>query len=399
MTRISYSTGYNEPSFYGTRPARATARTRRSPIYDALGADFGGRYGGESPIRGYGAFTNIPQGTIDTPRQGIYPFAPGGQDNARPPLRPILPFAPGTPPPGTFDTDTQPPPANPVPPQPPGTPATAAGIDYSGDPILQKIRALSQQSLAEARGGAGQIAKEAAIGYGGVDLPQGIEETLSFRNPVTGADEPYANPIVSALRDLSTRQAAEQNPFSTQAQLRYGHERRGRTIEQALAPQNLLYSSTRATQLGEEGRQYQLEQAQAAASFRDVIAQAIAGLLGAQRGESQRLLDAEAAAYERAARNQPPGAPPGGTPPPGGPPPPGAPGPIVPPPSETPPIVPPIVPPPSAGPLAPDLFAPLAQADLADLLFPPKNPPSPTLLKALAAAGSRRRATLGDLLG
>jgi hypothetical protein len=100
--------------------------------------------------------------------------------------------------------------------------------------------------------------------------------------------------------DNSTAEAARQNPFSTLAQLLYGHNQRDHSLTEALNKANLFYSGERINQTGNEGREYTLEQSQAGTALRSALAQIAQQVLQAKMQAQQNELQGESDAYNRA---------------------------------------------------------------------------------------------------
>jgi hypothetical protein len=175
--------------------------------------------------------------------------------------------------------------------QPPAAPATTStssgggggggggqqSFDFSGDPILARIRALNAQNISQAEASALAQRKRAEIGYG-------YDPTLTYE-------------------DAATQEAARQNPFSALAQLLFGHTQRAGNLDESLNKSNLFYSGERAKQVGLEGRQYTLEQTNQQSQFQntmDAIAQAV---LQARMQAQQQETQAESDAYGRSINN------------------------------------------------------------------------------------------------
>jgi hypothetical protein len=171
---------------------------------------------------------------------------------------------------------------------PAATPASGGGggssgggggynFDFSGDPILARIRALNAQNISQAEASALAQRKRAEIGYG-------YDPALQYE-------------------DASTQEAARQNPFSALAQLLFGHTQRAGNLDESLNKSNLFYSGERAKQTGLEGRQYTLEQTNAQGNYQntmDAIAQAV---LQAKMQAQQQEVQAESDAYGRSINN------------------------------------------------------------------------------------------------
>jgi hypothetical protein len=165
-------------------------------------------------------------------------------------------------------------------PKAPNTGDVGASLDV--DPILAQIKAIGARSVKDAASGVAAGAKNALIGFGSVKLPQRLRDL--FTNQVPAQDSVLGqlpdNPLLGALNDTGTAAAAEQNPYSTLAQLTQGHQRNVADIGNQTNLSNLFYSSTHANKLADEQSALQAQQDQAA--------QSLAGILG---GYNQAYLD------------------------------------------------------------------------------------------------------------
>ena len=153
----------------------------------------------------------------------------------------------------------------------------ATSFDFSGDPILARIRAYNAQNISQAEASALAQRKRAEIGYG-------YDPNLAYE-------------------DAATQEAARQNPFSALAQLLFGHTQRAGNLDESLNKSNLFYSGERAKQVGLEGRQYTLEQTNAQGQYQnamDAIAQAV---LRAKMQAQAQEIQAENDAYSRSINN------------------------------------------------------------------------------------------------
>src|SRR6266487_5305415 len=146
--------------------------------------------------------------------------------------------------------------AAPAPVQP--QPAQPQLPDWQADPVLQRIQAQQQASLAQAQTAAIAQRQQAEIGF--------------------GYDPNYA------YADENTRQAAQQNPFSTLAQLLQGHQRAGTNIDEGYNKQNLFYSGHRAQALGDEAQNYLQNQYNAQQGLQRQLTGISSNLLAAQTG-------------------------------------------------------------------------------------------------------------------
>jgi hypothetical protein len=283
--------------------------------------------------------TSAPKATTKSPYDLTLP--PGVQPPLTPTTPSLIPYPSGgvsaptptpDPAPGATPPPASPPPAStpPATPPPPPTGAPLPNYDYTADPILVQTHALSQQQVADAQAAAAAARKQALIRYG---YEAGTPTTL--------------------YPDDATRQAAEQNPFSTLANLLNVHTQNQRSIDEGTNNANLFYSGEHARELGNESRNYLGSRASASDVLASLLGQADASVLAAQRAGQAQDLAAEEAAYQRAidyalrypgstggggGGTTPPGTTPPGATPPGVPP--GTPPAITPPPN-TPPGAPP----------------------------------------------------------
>lgn len=160
------------------------------------------------------------------------------------------------------------------------------------DPIVQRIKALNANNYANAVSGAQANAKQDLIGGG-----------FNFSDILAAHPELAQGILGSVLADQATAQAAQQNPYSTAANLALGHNQNVHNVDQTDNAANLYYSSTRANQLGDEAHQYLGN----IAGAQDTLAQALASLIGGvtseQSTENQNLANAYSTARENAVTN------------------------------------------------------------------------------------------------
>jgi hypothetical protein len=158
-----------------------------------------------------------------------------------------------------------------------GSGGSGYNFDFSGDPILARIRALNVQNISQAEASALAQRKRAEIGYG-------YDPALQYE-------------------DTATQEAARQNPFSALAQLLFNHGQRAGGLDESLNKSNLFYSGERAKQVGFEGRQNTLEQTNKQRQIQntmDAIAQAV---LQAKMQAQQQEIQGESDAYGRSINN------------------------------------------------------------------------------------------------
>jgi hypothetical protein len=147
-----------------------------------------------------------------------------------------------------------PPTATPTTPVSPAPSATVQGTDLSADPILNQIQAIGRRSVSDAATSGLASAKNDLVNFGSLQVPQTLRDLFATETPTNDAllgDLP-ANPVLGALNDAGTGQAAAGNPFSTTAQLDNAHTTNIHNLDQTANNANLYYSSTLANQLGDE---------------------------------------------------------------------------------------------------------------------------------------------------
>jgi hypothetical protein len=170
--------------------------------------------------------------------------------------------------------------------------------DLSTDPILQQIAAAGLRNVQNARSAAMTNAENALIGYGGTSVPD------SLRNAYA-SDQ--TNPILAALTDAATQQAAAANPDSTLARLANQNTLNEARLNTGLNAANLYYSSTRANNLGNLANSYRSAQNDAASALAGLLGQANAGVLNAEGGAQSDYLSALQGAWDRWMALNPPG--------------------------------------------------------------------------------------------
>lgn len=161
-------------------------------------------------------------------------------------------------------------------------------FDITSDPILAQIKALGEKSVGDAETGALALKKQALIRSGFGDL------------------------ATSLLGDTGTAAAANQNPSSTLAQLLFAHQQRQQGIDQASNSNNTFYGSAHANQLGDEARQFELDQANAQNALYDLLGQADQGVLSARQHAQDQYAGELPGAYSRFLTQPPPATDPSG---------------------------------------------------------------------------------------
>lgn len=164
----------------------------------------------------------------------------------------------------------------------PGAPGAPSTVDLSADPILQQIRALSQQHI------------------------QGAQTDELAARKKTLLDFGYDDRLKGLYPDAQTADAAKQNPFSLLANMKNAYEQGTKGLEDNLNKSNLFYSGARGTALADNSRHYQAQQADAFAGLNERLAQLSAALLAAKQQGQQDDLHGLADAY---GRYQPPDVP------------------------------------------------------------------------------------------
>jgi len=160
--------------------------------------------------------------------------------------------------------------------QPPSGPPAAPPSPWASDPILLQAQAAYQQALATSQATAAARQQQLLTAYGDPALARSI----------LGADSPYAT-------------AAEQNPFSTLASLRYGYGQAQNALNENLNKANLFYSSTRGNALNEQARGYQEQTYGAGQEAQAGLASIAEMLLGSRTDAEEARRAAEEDAYER----------------------------------------------------------------------------------------------------
>lgn len=169
-----------------------------------------------------------------------------------------------------------------------GTAGGGSTFDITSDPILAQIKALGEKSVGDAETSALALKKQALIRSGFGDL------------------------ATSLLGDTGTAEAANQNPSSTLAQLLFAHQQRQQGIDQASNQNNTFYGSAHANQLGDEARQFELDQANAQNALYDLLGQADQGVLSARQHAQDQYAGELPGAYGRFLSQPPPATDPGG---------------------------------------------------------------------------------------
>lgn len=151
-------------------------------------------------------------------------------------------------------------------------PSTEFQANYNFDPVLSKLTALQEMSIANARSEAAAAKKQALIGAGSEGIARDV-----------GADE-------------NTINAAKGNTLSTQALLQRDFGDRQRQLDEALNSQNLFYSGERIKQMGD----LEFGRAKAESDFggklRELLSHIDNQLRSAEEAEQLRQIEAQIAA-------------------------------------------------------------------------------------------------------
>lgn len=237
--------------------AKVTTYGFHSPITREL-AGYPGYQASKRPKAAPSPYPYLSQGF-----KPVFPFKQDPYANSTPGYKPQAPAA----------TPAAPAPAAP---QPQARPAYDPSVDYQGDPILQRIRKMSQ--------GQRDTAQAAALARK-VGLATELGDTGFARE--LGLDEAQIG-------------AAGANPLSTFAQLGQAEKKSTSALDEALNQSNLYFSGHRGTQLGELAQNFLAQRAGALGQARQGYA-GIEGDLLSGLGEADRAeMEAEAAAYGRA---------------------------------------------------------------------------------------------------
>jgi hypothetical protein len=164
-------------------------------------------------------------------------------------------------------------------PQAPARPTVdLSNLNYSNDPILARVKALGQESIAHAEAEAKAARTRLVIGYGSPELVEKLKLSKDVRRQV------------------------EENPFSTLKELGRGYERRNIfDIDRPLSDTaNLFYSTERGRQRALSGEQYLRDQAQAEAAVQENLANISNQIAQAKMAAQAQRIQAEQEAYQRA---------------------------------------------------------------------------------------------------
>lgn len=162
---------------------------------------------------------------------------------------------------------------NQTPPRP--MPSNQFQSNYNFDPILQRLNALGEQSVANARSEGAALRKQALIDVG---------------DPVI-AGEVGADP--------NTVEAARQNTMSARAGLTRDFSTRQRDLDENMNQSNLFYSGERVNRMGELERGRAEAEVDLARRLREMVSGIDRMLLQTEEAEQQRQIEAAIAAANR----------------------------------------------------------------------------------------------------
>jgi hypothetical protein len=179
-------------------------------------------------------------------------------------------------------------------------------VNYSGDPILQRIRSLAQADLEAAQADALKSQKDLLMQLGAPKLVRGV---FGVKNPKTG------NYVLDAIMkggklvhkdqgEKSFLQAVRQNPTSQLGTLQTGYKDTVRQTEADLNSRNLFYSGTRGRTLADLLRERNSGRAQLVFGAQQGLDSILRNLLASKQTYRQTIGGAEEAAYQRALAQQ-----------------------------------------------------------------------------------------------
>jgi hypothetical protein len=147
--------------------------------------------------------------------------------------------------------------------------------DYSADPILNQIQALSSQTRSDAQANALALRKQLAIDYGDPE-------------------------VANQFGDPATAQAAQQNPFGVRQQLQRSYDQGLHNLEEQYNQQNLFYGGARAKGLSDFGTDYQGQLAGAAGQEQTALGGINANLAAALAAAQAQDIQGQQGAADRA---------------------------------------------------------------------------------------------------
>lgn len=179
-------------------------------------------------------------------------------------------------------------------------------VNYSGDPILQRIRALAQADLNAAQGEALRSQKDLLMQLG---APKLVRAAFGVKDPKTG------NYVLDAIlrghgdnahivrKDQGERaflQSVRANPTSELATLQHGYEDTLRQTEGDLNSRNLFYSGYRGRTLENLLRERNAGRSSLLFGAQQGLDSILQRLLAAKKDYRATIGGAEEAAYQRA---------------------------------------------------------------------------------------------------
>lgn len=175
-------------------------------------------------------------------------------------------------------------------------------LDYSGDPILQRIRALAQADLAASQAEALRSQKDLLMQFGS---PRLVRAQFGVKRPhgqgyVLDAILKGGKLVHRDQGEHSFLQAVRKNPTSQLQTLQRGYEDTLRTTEADLNSRNLFYSGYRGRTLSDLLRERNSGRASLAFGAQQGLDTILQRLLAAKKDYRAQIGGAEEAAYQRA---------------------------------------------------------------------------------------------------
>jgi hypothetical protein len=232
-------------------------------VIAGTGGTAGAVYGKPTPNpyltgQGYGSYFPPGSTVVSTPPPPTsYPIGGAATPAAAPAAQPASPS-------GSGSTGT--------------TAPDLSHLDFSSDPILARIRALSQESISQAEADARAARTQLVIGYGDA----GLANKLHLGGKVA--------------------QQAGGNSFGTLQELQRGYGRRNIfDIDRPLSDQaNLFYSTERGRQRALSGEQYLRDQYNAEAAVQAKLSEISGQVTSSKMASQAQIIQAEQDAYQRA---------------------------------------------------------------------------------------------------
>jgi hypothetical protein len=179
-------------------------------------------------------------------------------------------------------------PKAPAAPQAPSVPSSVN--DLTADPILNWTQQLGQKNVQDATSSALANAKNAIVRSGLSQVPDTLR--LQFANDPT-------SPVLGALTDAMTLQAAGQNPDSALAQLSKQHPLVQSSLDAQHNAANTFYGSRHAEALAQEADQYRQAQQGVYGDLGSTLSQIVQGVLSTKQNASDQYTSQLPGAYQR----------------------------------------------------------------------------------------------------